>query len=467
MISCGLIAVDNPLNRINPAEYAGQFYRYFHFRYQSNYYNKNTEDFELGSGLFWPTQRYVNSYLDVSYESSQSKTFKGLVAIAKRHSAKLYSGISLGYERDFSQKLSCYNTELGLIFKPSGNFYFNFKQFIQLSHKNSLSEDNYSEISLTYKPNINLKFDFGVLSTSEAFGEIFCSFRKLNVYVGTGMDFSDRMDYNNFSPYLKIGYELFSTRLNTGIQKRKEYTAFYSSFKYSFPQFYPPIQISPERYPIINKDYEKSGLVLLPKIQELKQRDHIITVEKGDNLIQISRSLPSNALENYKNNVIAICEYNDIKNPQMIKVGQTIKIPIKEIDHGKNKESLHNQALTEKLLNKIYTANFIEIMVNKATWFNKIKPSTNLLTILPNRGGVDNFSLLNIKAINKLKNGDYDKAAKLLKWAIKIKPDSDILKRNLAVALFMKGNKKKANNILKKNQFQKDLLIKNLLKNNE
>ncbi len=385
-----------------------------------------------------PSRLYGNTkFLAEMQKADDFDLYTAGISWGKRINPVFHLGTGLELSRNIDDKINTISFLPGIQIKFTGNLrYSGYLCFQKLDN----DQKTYVNSTLSYYLNPNLRTSLSYDVDEKYRAEI-----DLIKSIGISL-FAQSNLKNNLKDNLTAGLT-FSLNLANSLVKLegavvndpedKQYRQS-AEYIYSFGKYTPPIVYEAPLYPVSGNALNKYGLMIDQQLSETTQKDVVIVVKPGDNLTQISRNLPINALDHYKDNVAAISEYNDITDPSRIKVGQKIKIPVKVPSASDITVSDEDKSEVDELLNTLLTTNLAEIKITQAYWNLQLKDINAMKKHTP--GNILNTpGMLNIKAIEAVAENNLDEADRLLKQAILIDSTSHIYLFNKAVIDFQTG----------------------------
>jgi len=181
------------------------------------------------------------------------------------------------------------------------------------------------------------------------------------------------------------------------------------------------------------------GLVAAPALGGYAPAEVSVTVQSGDNLTRIANHLPPGALPEYKGNVRALADYNDIADPSRIYVGQVLRVPSRISTQAPPVVDDGARALVTSLLDGTHATTLVEAAVNGAYWHSLLEGTSAMERALPAEGDVANPWLLNAAALADLQRLRYPAAVRRLRRAVSLAPGDPVLRGNLGQALYWAG----------------------------
>lgn len=358
---------------------------------------------------------------------------------AWRMSAEYYLGGSAGLQYNHGADKAGITLTPGVVWNYGGNFRVRFHTTGTLAADRDHDEWNpdlrldstlgllliptsrwLTELSLTSRPGISLRGMYHNGSWGLELGSGW--FREEEIRLWVGLHWSDATSF-------------FSLQGQTSHKTSDGAVAAYGR-RMGFWTSH-PVDLDSGVFPVRRKGMPRFGLSMSALVGDFQPDEIEIEIQRGDNLLGISKRLPPEVMPQYHNNVRAISEYNGIDNPSRIYVGQILKVPVRKITHL---DSLLVPdpilALGKRIIHDILSSQYREIAVNRSLWRYRTEDWISLRGSLPSRGGLDDPYWLNARAIVAMHEGNSVMAIRYLDWALEILPDEPVLHANLGLACF-------------------------------
>ncbi len=407
--------------------------------------NSEYDTFEQSGRVIYlhPSRLYGNTkFLAEMQKADDFDLYTAGISWGKRINPVFHLGAGLELSRNIDDKTNIISLLPGIQIKFTGNLRYSGYLYLQ---KHDSDQKTYVNSNLSYYLNPDLRTSLSY-DVEEKLRVDIDFIKNIGISLFAQSDLKNNLK-DNLTAGLTISLNLENSliKLEGSVLKDPEEKQYRQSaeYIYSFGKYTPPIVFAAPLYPVSGNALNKYGLVIDQQLSETTQKNVVIVVKPGDNLTQISRNLPVNALDHYKDNVAAISEYNNIADPSRIKVGQKIKIPVKVPSASDITVSEKDKANVDELLNTLLTTNLAELKITQAYWNLQLKDINAMKKHTPGNT-LNTPSMLNIKAIEAVAENNLDKADRLLTQAIKIDSTSHIYMFNKAVIDFQSGNYQKS-----------------------
>lgn len=443
----------------NPAHLANRYYSYVGVKKETFLIDDYHDIYTFEFFLFNATRKSLPGFFSIKSTKEPDDLLIFLsTSVPRRINDYFYSGVKAGFGWSFETGDLEVGLRPGLVFKPFNRYEVGFYSDVMLIKRDEFDYETEQMAELKfYFSNIihnkaaidsekNLSYELSFSNNRNwlfflRFEDILKNEHR-SISAGINFRLKNFFSLNTYSRDFELKEELqhFNSRLS-------------NLFILQDDIFSPPLDYTSPYYFIRKRSYSDYGLALKDLVRENKVVELEIVVQPDDNLTRISRNLPENALEEYKNNVQAIASYNNIKNVSIIRAGQVLKIPAysKVFYSGLEIEDDKEQLISE-LLELTASSRYLETRVNSAYWRMKTNGLDAALFCVPLSSEVENIFLLNLQAVIFANQFKLDRAYHHLKWAWRIDSESAATNANLGLLYYLKQDNKKAAEFLNKSR---------------
>jgi hypothetical protein len=427
----------SPISRdSNPAYITNNYYPAFGFSISEK--SKKLTELPLNNwsleGRYYKPSRLGYATLHSSTFSQHDINYR--LIKAKRKSAFISYGGGVGAGYDYHNKKAQFEFEPGVIYRYTGNWHFGLydRLTVGLDKSNNLHIENKlcGQGKLQFNQSHLLLLEMN--STPEV--ELIYSHTEGKISIDTGIG----LRHNKYTPItgkIAIAYKLGKEQLEVSGSKKSFFDKSVS-YDHFFGEYTPPISYAETFFPLKKPYLNRHGIVIQQAVDTLPRINYEKVVKRGDTLSKISRSLPPEVEELYKNDPNKIALYNGIKPSSPLKQGQVIRVPIKTPKIQRDYHlPLNVQNYVGTLLDSIELSNTIETRVIGGLWAYRLSHSHSVSNFIPFRADIDNLPLLNIQSLLEIESGSYKAAIRKLRFAIVIDEDSPVLHHNLGTALYL------------------------------